>query len=84
VKFGGNHVSIVTEGAAVLNCERFKEQYEVAKRTPDMTVRNVIIGTKRIYWTGDVSITCPKTGYSAFLQFTESHGENVVQVLSIQ
>lgn len=80
VKFGGNYVSIVTEGAAVLNVEKFQEQYEIAKRAPDMLVRNVIIGTKKIFWTGDVSVACPSTGFSASLHFKEHSGDNTIQV----
>jgi hypothetical protein len=78
VKFGGNYVSIVTEGSAVITCSKFKEQYEIAKRTPDMVVKNVIFGTKRIYWSGDVTISCPKTRYSASFSFKENGNDNVV------
>eukprot|EP01118_Nematostelium_gracile_P019133 TRINITY_DN874_c0_g1_i1.p1 TRINITY_DN874_c0_g1~~TRINITY_DN874_c0_g1_i1.p1 ORF type:complete len:733 (+),score=187.36 TRINITY_DN874_c0_g1_i1:91-2289(+) len=78
VKFGGNYVSIVTEGPATLNIGKWKEQYEVAKRTPDMVVRNVVWGTKRIFWSGDVSVSCAKTGYGASFTFKESGNDNVV------
>eukprot|EP01119_Soliformovum_irregulare_P013605 TRINITY_DN3640_c0_g1_i1.p1 TRINITY_DN3640_c0_g1~~TRINITY_DN3640_c0_g1_i1.p1 ORF type:complete len:731 (+),score=236.41 TRINITY_DN3640_c0_g1_i1:64-2256(+) len=79
VKFGRNSVSVVTEGSAVLNCEKLGETYEIAKRTPDMVVKNVIIGTKKIFWNGECTIVCPKNRFTATLQFKESGSDNVVQ-----
>ena len=38
---------------------------------PDVTVRNVILGTKRIAWEGEVVICCKKSGYQATLFYKE-------------
>lgn len=71
-------MSIVTEGSAIITSERHKEKYEVLKRTPDMVVKNVILGTRRIYWNGECTINCPKNRLSCTLTFKESGSENVV------
>eukprot|EP00027_Filamoeba_sp_ATCC50430_P009187 CAMPEP_0168561338 /NCGR_PEP_ID=MMETSP0413-20121227/11542_1 /TAXON_ID=136452 /ORGANISM="Filamoeba nolandi, Strain NC-AS-23-1" /LENGTH=767 /DNA_ID=CAMNT_0008592703 /DNA_START=91 /DNA_END=2394 /DNA_ORIENTATION=- len=78
VRFGGNYVSIVTDGAAYITCDKYGEQYELPRRTPDMVIKNVVWGTKRIYWSGELSISCAKTGYFANLAFKESGNDNVV------
>eukprot|EP01114_Cavostelium_apophysatum_P019741 TRINITY_DN6443_c0_g1_i3.p1 TRINITY_DN6443_c0_g1~~TRINITY_DN6443_c0_g1_i3.p1 ORF type:complete len:758 (+),score=220.97 TRINITY_DN6443_c0_g1_i3:191-2464(+) len=79
VKFGGNYVNVVTEGAATINVESFKEEYEMPKRTPDMVIKNVIFGTRKIFWGGEVTISCAKTGYSANLIFKEHGSDNTVK-----
>eukprot|EP01117_Protostelium_nocturnum_P006323 TRINITY_DN2282_c0_g1_i2.p1 TRINITY_DN2282_c0_g1~~TRINITY_DN2282_c0_g1_i2.p1 ORF type:complete len:716 (-),score=260.67 TRINITY_DN2282_c0_g1_i2:118-2265(-) len=78
VKFGNNNVAIVTEGSGFLNIEKRNEQYELVRKTPGMVIKNVIWGTRRMYWAGDVQITCAKTGYTVNLNFGESGSSNVV------
>jgi hypothetical protein len=78
VKFGGNYASIVTEGTTLIKCEKYNEVYELPRRTPDMVVKNVVFGTKKIFWSGELTIMCPSTRYSATLTFKESGNENVV------
>jgi len=79
VRFGGNSVSIVTDGAAVINCEKLNEQYQLPKRVPDMVVRNLILGTKKVYWEGDIKISCSQTGFSSSLKFSKSGQDNIVK-----
>lgn len=79
VKFGGNYLAVVTEGACNITVDKFNEEYEIPKRTPDMMVKNVVFGTKRIFWAGDITVGCSKTGYSANLSFKESGTDNVVR-----
>jgi hypothetical protein len=78
VKFGGNHVSIVTDGNGVIHCAKHNEIYELPRRTPDMVIKNVVWGTKKIFWSGEVQITCAKTGYTANMRFKEDGSDNVV------
>ncbi|PRP77945.1 oxysterol binding family protein, member 7 [Planoprotostelium fungivorum] len=78
VKFGNNIVTIVTEGSGFINLDRRNEQYELVRKTPGMVIKNVIWGTRKMYWAGEVCITCPKTGYTVNLSFKESGSENVV------
>jgi hypothetical protein len=79
VKFGGNQVTVATAGALVLTSKRFNESYELTKCIPDMVVRNVVWGKKYIMWEGDVTMTCPQTGYTAFFKFKEKSSQNVVK-----
>lgn len=63
----------------MVTAEERMEQYELSKSLPDMTIKNVIWGTKRIFWSGEMTINCPKTGYSVNLLFKESGSDNVVK-----
>src|SRR5207249_1220876 len=71
--------SIATEGAALVTTDRWNEVYEIPRTTPDMVIKNVVWGTKKIFWNGEVSIHCAKTKYSATFNFKESGNENVVK-----
>jgi len=79
VRYGGNSVSIVTSGGGKLTLNKFNETYEFPKRTPDMVVRNLIFGKKKIFWEGDVSITCKETNYTVSLNFAKSGSDNSVK-----
>jgi hypothetical protein len=48
VKFGSNNVQIVTDGPAYIHCDKWDEDYEVEKTTPNMMMKNVIIGTRYV------------------------------------
>jgi len=79
VRYGGNSVSIVTSGGAKLNLNKFNETYEFPKRTPDMVVRNLIFGKKKIFWEGDISVSCKETKYTVSLNFAKSGSDNSVK-----
>jgi len=79
VKYGGNSLSIVTSGGGTINCEKFKEHYELSKRAPDMVVRHLIWGTKKMFWEGDIRIMCPESNYFTQLSFSKSGHDNVVK-----
>lgn len=85
VKFGGNYVSIVTEGNTKIYCHKFNEYYELSKLLPgflylinnnylmlDMVIKNVIFGTKKIFWNGQISVVCPQTNYSSTIHYKEN------------
>jgi len=78
VKFGSNLVTIVTEGNGFINVDKRNEQYELVRKTPGMVIKNVIWGTRKMFWAGDVCITCAKTGLTVNLNFKESGSDNVV------
>lgn len=83
VRFGRNNVFIVTDGAVTIK-NRW-EQYEMTKLTPDLAIKNVLLwGPKRIYWLGEVVLTCPKNRYSAVLRFTERGNDNLVSATVYQ
>jgi hypothetical protein len=79
VKFGGNQVTVATAGGLQLVSKRFNETYELTKCLPDMVVRNVVWGKKYIMWEGEVTMSCPQTGYTAFIKFKEKSSQNVVK-----
>eukprot|EP01122_Echinamoeba_exundans_P010269 TRINITY_DN3807_c0_g2_i1.p1 TRINITY_DN3807_c0_g2~~TRINITY_DN3807_c0_g2_i1.p1 ORF type:complete len:910 (-),score=217.61 TRINITY_DN3807_c0_g2_i1:623-3352(-) len=81
VRFGKNYVSVTTAGAQFITLEKFgNEKYEFApKCLPDMVVRNVVIGSKYIMWEGEITVSCPSTGYSATIQFSEKSKQNLVK-----
>lgn len=64
VRFGSNQVSVTTAGAQFVTMEKTGEVYEFApKCIPDMIVRNVVIGKKYIMWDGEITMSCPSTGF---------------------
>lgn len=79
VKFGGNQVTVATAGELHLESKRFNETYQLTKCLPDMVVRNVVWGKKYIMWEGEVTMTCPQTGITAYLKFKEKSSQNVVK-----
>jgi hypothetical protein len=79
VKFGGNSVSVTTEGKSFIHLPDHDEIYEMSKGLPDMIITNVILGTKRVFWDGDVSLSCPKTGYHAKMTLKNASHKNIVE-----
>jgi len=71
IHFHGNSVSMLTKGPIKMNLGAKNEQYLFSTVLPDLSIRNVIIGTKRLSWDGEVSISCPETGYKAIFSYQE-------------
>jgi len=69
VSFGGNSLSVITAGAAELVLGNLKETYVLDKMFPDMSVRHLVIGSKKIYWEGDITMTCSQSNLVARLKF---------------
>lgn len=77
VRFGGNNIFIVTEGTVIIK-NRW-EQYEMTKFTPDLAIKNVLLwGPKRIFWLGEVTLSCPSNRYSATIRFGERGNDNTI------
>jgi hypothetical protein len=53
--------------------------YHLSKCSPDILIQNVILGTKHIYWHGNLSIKCESTGYSADLVLEAAKAQNPVK-----
>jgi len=68
VSFGGNSLSVTTSGAAQLTFEKLNETY-IFDRKPDLFVKHLVIGSKKIYWEGEVTITCAHTQLTTRLKF---------------
>jgi len=80
VTFGGNKLSIVTNGPGRLRLEKLNETYDMPKKIPDMTVRQLILGTKKIFWEGNLTVTCKESGLTSYLSFSKSGSDSVVKV----
>jgi len=80
VKFSGNHVTATVDGSGQIKAGKLDEQYNLIRRCPDVIIQNVIWGTRRMFWQGDMTIVCPKTGCTATFKFWEkSNGVNLVK-----
>jgi len=78
VRFGGNSVSVTTSGAVFVTHNN--ETYEMTKCLPDMVIRNVVFGKKYIMWEGDITVSCPSSGYTALISFREERNrENALK-----
>lgn len=80
VTFHGNSVTIRTLGGMriILDTEDGPEEYNLEKGMPDLLVKNVILGTKYVFWTGDMDFDCPKTKCKAHLSFGYVGSENTI------
>jgi len=71
IKFHGNSVSIATNGGTKIEFLEHGEEIVISKALPDMLLKNVIIGTKRIVWDGPIVFECQKHGFKATIDFKE-------------
>lgn len=80
VTFHGNSVTIRTVGGlqVVLETPNGPERYILEKGMPDLLVKNVILGTKYVFWTGDLDFDCPQTGYHTTLNFGYESSSNTI------
>ena len=76
-KFLGNSAASIMDGHGVLEVLALWEEYEFT--FPSYYVRGLLIGVMRMEISGDVNITCKKTGLSCALTFSNKgffKGEN--------
>lgn len=80
ITFHGNSVTIKTTGPMKVEFGKRKEKYSLSCMLPNVGVKNVIIGTKRVVWEGEATIICEDTGYKATLIYKEEgwYNTNVV------
>mmetsp|Transcript_42083 Transcript_42083/g.106170 ORF Transcript_42083/g.106170 Transcript_42083/m.106170 type:complete len:485 (-) Transcript_42083:30-1484(-) len=76
VKFHGNSASITTKGVVEVEIVDLGEVYTFSKALPNVAVKNVIFGTKHVYWNDTVKVHCKKTGLSALLKFKAKGSRN--------
>eukprot|EP01127_Copromyxa_protea_P008801 TRINITY_DN2027_c0_g1_i1.p1 TRINITY_DN2027_c0_g1~~TRINITY_DN2027_c0_g1_i1.p1 ORF type:complete len:420 (+),score=109.72 TRINITY_DN2027_c0_g1_i1:23-1261(+) len=69
VKFGGNHAAVTTAGPVKIKTQF--GTFHLDKSVPNMIVQNVVWGVKYVMWSGDITLSCPETGYSATLTLSE-------------
>lgn len=71
IKFHGNSVSVAGMGPNKMVLKKHNEHYDFSSVLPNLSIKNVILGTKRIYWDGEITVHCPETGYRAKMVFKE-------------
>lgn len=71
ITFHGNSVTVGTKGPMRVEMGKRKERYIFSCMLPNVGVKNVILGTKRIAWEGEATIVCEQTGYKATLFYKE-------------
>jgi hypothetical protein len=82
VLFHSNSVSVATKGGLKLRLrlpDGSEELYLMEEGIPDMLLKNVILGTKYVFWDGSLHINCPKTGFHSQMAFTNQDGKNMIQ-----
>merc|ERR1711879_996036 len=81
VTFNGNSVTVSMLGEMrikVVLPSGEEEIYRLSKCVPDILIQNVIFGTKNIYWSGDIAISCEQTGFTGNVEFVPHKGFNNV------
>lgn len=71
-KFHGNSASINFHGFTRYELGLHGEVYEIAGRPhPDFWIKNMILGTRRETWDGEITISCAKTNVRCTLVYKE-------------
>eukprot|EP01114_Cavostelium_apophysatum_P001644 TRINITY_DN11443_c0_g1_i1.p1 TRINITY_DN11443_c0_g1~~TRINITY_DN11443_c0_g1_i1.p1 ORF type:complete len:370 (-),score=81.26 TRINITY_DN11443_c0_g1_i1:97-1206(-) len=79
VRYGTNSLGIPITGGGEINCRRLNETYIIPKLLPNMAVKNLIFGSKKIYWEGDLTVSCPQSGVTAEIHFSRSGDHSAVK-----
>jgi len=69
--FNGNSVTMTNRGPLSFYMPEHSEVYVLSTLLPSMQIKNVILGTRRMPWDGEVTITCEASGLSARLNYKE-------------
>lgn len=82
VTFHGNSVTVSMLGEMRIRVKLpngEEEIYTLSKCVPDILIQNVILGTKHIYWCGNISIECKQTNYKGNVEFIPTKGFNDIK-----
>lgn len=81
VMFHTNSVTVGTTGGLKVRLtlpNGSEEVYLLEEGVPDMLIKNVIFGTKYVYWTGSLHVNCPSTGFHAQMAFGYEDSQNIL------
>lgn len=81
VLFHSNSVTVEVKGGAKIYItlpDGTEEVYILEEGIPDMYIKNVLLGTKYVYWTGHLTVKCQKTGYMAQMIYGYKDNKNTV------
>lgn len=73
VRFGSNSASVVVLGPLVVSTG--KDTFVVSQSVPNLTIKNVVWGTKYIMYEGKFELYSPESGYRAEINMVEEEGE---------
>jgi hypothetical protein len=79
VKFWLNSVTVNTNGyVSVKMAKHGDEEYVFEKALPDLNLKNVVFGTRRMRWSGTIRVVCKKTNCEAEIKFDQSGNDETV------
>jgi len=79
VKFWFNSVTINTTGYAQVKLAKHGDEiYDFSKSVPDLQLKNVVFGTRRMKWQNSIKVECKKTNCYAEILFDDSGNEDLV------
>lgn len=81
VLFHSNSVTVEIKGGIKVYLtlpDGSEEVYLLEEGIPDMFIKNVLLGTKYVYWTGHLTVKCPSTGYMAQMVYGFKDNKNTV------
>jgi len=81
VLFHSNSVTVEVKGGVKVYFtlpDGTEEVYLLEEGIPDMYIKNVLLGTKYVYWTGQLTCKCPSTGYMAQMVYGFKDNKNTV------
>jgi len=78
VKFWLNSVSIGISGGIKVVFANHNEEYVFSKAIPDMILKNVVFGTRKMRWTETMNISCEKTKCKADIRFNPNSNDDAL------
>lgn len=81
VLFHSNSVTVEVKGGVKVYLtlpDGTEEVYILEEGIPDMYIKNVLLGTKYVYWTGHLTVKCQSTGYMAQMIYGYKDNKNTV------
>merc|ERR1711934_12985 len=81
VLFHSNSVTVEVKGGLKIYLtleDGSEEVYLLEEGIPDMYIKNVLLGTKYVSWTGQLTVKCPTTGFMAQMVYGFKDGKNSV------
>jgi len=78
VKFWFNSVTINSTGYLEARMTKHDEVYQFTKGVPDLQLKNVVFGTRRMKWQNSITVECTKSNCVAEIIFEESGNEDLV------
>jgi len=79
VKFWLNSVTVSTTGFVSVKLNKHDEEYKFNKALPDLYLKNVVFGTRRMRWQNTIEIVCAQSNCTAEITFDQSGNDETVR-----